>query len=367
LISAAPHLLGVKPYDPKYWPARIYLNANENPYGMPDAVAANLAQELDSLSLHRYPDPLAPSLREAIAAELDLSPENVLAGNGGDELLLDLWMAYGGPGRGVVCCPPTFSVYAYDALLTHTALTQIPRQLSVNAPDRQISCSLPEADLLAAAQDEQNSIIVIASPDNPTGSCVNLEFIELLLQSTKALVLLDQAYIEFADASYDASKLLKSYANLAILRTFSKAYALAGLRVGYLLAAPEIINELKKVRQPYSLNSLSARAAVVALRHKALYQQQIAQIVAQRERLQSALRALGIATAASQANFVLINIFNAQQLWQQLYEQYAILVRDLSGTPGLENCLRITVGTPEENDQLLAALGSLLAEDNSYA
>jgi histidinol-phosphate aminotransferase len=359
VIAGAPHLAALEPYDPKYWPARVYLNANENPYGLPEALCQELAAELARLDLHRYPDPLAATLRQALADKFGLAAQNVLVGNGGDELLLDLWMAYGGPGRTLLSCPPTFSVYAYNALLTFTGLVELPRRLEHEAASGSLRCDFPREQLLTAAQDAAVSLVVIASPNNPTGECIDLDYIEQLLQATQALVLLDQAYLEFADERFDARWLLERHANLVILRTFSKAYALAGVRVGYLLAAPAVVDELKKVRQPYSVNRLSARLAELALRHEEHYQEQIAEIIAQRGLLQDGLRARGMATAASEANFILLQSAQAPSLWRRLYDDYGILLRDLSASPGLEGCLRISVGRPEENAALLEALDEL--------
>jgi histidinol-phosphate aminotransferase len=359
LLLAAAHLHGLEPYDARYLPARIYLNANENPFGMPEVVSEALARELPDLALQRYPSPQPPALLEAIARRQGVAEKNVLVGNGGDELLFDVLMAYGGSGRSLLSCPPTFSVYAYDARLTLTGVIEIPRVPLLAAGSARVVYKFPAEELLAAAGREDVAVIILASPNNPTGECVELGFVEQLLQATAAIVLVDQAYVEFADERFDASPLLARYPNLAILRTFSKAYALAGMRIGYLLAAPEVITELKKVRQPYSVNSFSARAAELALAAERYYQQQKSAIIVQRERLQAAFAARGIAAAPSEANFILIHRARAHELWLRLYDKHGILLRDLSDSPGLADCLRVTVGTSEENDELLAALDAL--------
>jgi histidinol-phosphate aminotransferase len=360
MIDCALRLRELEPYDPKYLPAQIYLNANENPHGLPEAISEQVSAGLKDLSLHRYPDPLAFDLRQIIAATYGISPDSVLAGNGGDELLFDICLAYGGQDRQLLDFPPTFSVYSYDALLTLTKVLSIRRDLTIDAKNCRISCSVNQQSLLQAAKDDTNSIIMLASPNNPTGECLSLEFIDQVLSCTNAIVVLDQAYIEFADPGFDALPLLEKHRNLAILRTFSKAFALAGLRVGYLLADPELISQLKKVRQPYSLNSLSAYAATVALRNAEKFEPQIADMIAQREYLACGLRDLAIPVADSQANFVLLHIRDAHQIWLKLYEDHRILVRDLSHIPGLEDCLRVSVGTGPEISVFLDALATLL-------
>jgi histidinol-phosphate aminotransferase len=388
-IACAGHLRDVVPYDPKYLPARIYMNANENAFGLPEAVRSALSEEAGQAVAHRYPDPLAGALRERIAALTGWAADGVLVGNGGDELLLDVLMAFGGPGRSLLSCPPTFSVYAADALLTHTGLQEVGRRCT----EQPFGFEVDEDALLAAAPDAD--IIMLASPNNPTGECVSMDFVDRLCAATEGLVLLDQAYVEFADPCYDAAVRTRHSAeattsamppyqdapgralspkapldhvhaaasamprNLVILRTFSKAFALAGLRVGYILAAPEVVTELKKVRQPYSVNTFSARAAELALEHAGAFEASISTLISERSRLAQGIAAiggLGGEVAQSEANFLLLRVPGAHALWQRLYEERGILVRDFSAVPGLNDCLRITIGRPEENDELLAAL-----------
>ena len=364
--SAAAHLKDLTPYDPRYLPARSYLNANENPYGTPQAVCEALQSALSNneASLHRYPDPLAKRLRSTIAAQFGVTEGSVLLGNGGDELLFDLCLAYGGAGRSLLITPPTFSVYNTDAVLTHTEVLEIPRAcgVSTSGEDSQLDFSVDEGAVLTYLSKHDVDIVVLTSPNNPTGDCLSVSFIEKVLAATDAVVLVDHAYIEFANPRYDATPLLAKNANLAILRTFSKAYGLAGMRIGYLVSNEEITQELCKVRQPYSVDTLAALAALAALEAGKEISGNLKSIISERERLADALgpRGLGLSVAPSEANYLLFRVPQAHEVWQQLYDEHSILLRDLSDLPGLSDCLRVSIGTPEENDELLAALAGML-------
>ncbi|MDR2492996.1 MAG: histidinol-phosphate transaminase [Coriobacteriales bacterium] len=358
----APRLTGLKPYDPHYLASRIYLNANESPFDMPKPVRERLEGFVGAASLHRYPDPLAHELVSALAREHGVTEECVLVGNGGDELLLNILLAFGGAGRTMLDMPPTFSVYAFDALLTSTQVVSVARLPVADAPD---GVGAPRfkpdvASLHTAARGGEFDVAFVTSPNNPTGECVEPDDIRALLEATDALVVVDHAYIEFADGRFDMSREVAVHKNLAVLRTFSKAYGLAGLRVGYLIASPEVVGALRAVRQPYSVNSLSAFAARAALEERAAYAVQLESLRRERERLFASLRALGVAVAPSEANYLLMRVPDAPALWQALHVRYGILVRDVSALPALAGCLRVTVGTRQENDLFLAALAALL-------
>ncbi|MDR1358818.1 MAG: histidinol-phosphate transaminase [Coriobacteriales bacterium] len=358
---AAEHLRGLEPYDPRYLPARISLNANENPYGMPEAAREALKAALDAEPLYRYPDPLGTQLCTALADRLGVPRACVVLGNGGDELLFNLCLAYGGAGRTVLTAPPTFSAYHTNAVLTRTELLEVFRA-SDASPEGLLDFRVHEEAILQQLHESNPNLVVLTSPNNPTGDCLTLSFIQELLDATDAVVLVDQAYVEFAHPGYDATMLLKDNANLALLRTFSKAYGLAGLRIGYCVASEEIAGELRKVRQPYSVDTLAAVAAMAALGAEAEVQSVVARITVERERVAKALGMLGLGlpVAPSEANYLLFRVPAAHEVWQKLYESYSILVRDLSLMPGLASCLRVSIGTPEENDEFLAALAQIL-------
>ena len=367
LRAPAAFLDGLEPYDPKYLPARIYLNANESPYGLPEQVLAELKGSLSKQMLQRYPDPLAKALRARLAEINSVGETNVLLGNGGDELLFNIFLAYGGRGRKLLIAPPSFFSYEQDARLTDTEIVEIPR-MRVSASDNRrpgsknlspgdALLSVDEDALLKRVSQADIDIVMLTSPNNPTGDTLREDFVLDLLDASDALVLIDQAYVEFADSRYDMRSHLLEHKNLAILRTFSKAYALAGVRLGYLLASDEILSELCKVRQPYSVDAFSALAGQVVLTDPEQFHVRVKEIVKGRERVLQALREMpGLTVYPSEANFILIQVHDAHRIWQRLYDEKGILLRDFSSAPHLANCLRVSIGTPEENEEFLESL-----------
>ena len=342
---AAPQLAGLEPYDPKYLPAEAFLSANENPCDVEAALRAEIVREIRRTALNRYPDPLANDLRDLIAEANGLDRDQVLVGNGGDELLFDLALAWGGPGRTVLTLPPTFSVYANNAQLTNTRIVEVARRADF---------SLDEEAVLARVAAGDIDYVIVTSPNNPTGERAPEDFVLRLLDATDALVVVDEAYFEFSRRTL--RPYLESHENLLILRTFSKAFSLAGVRVGYVLGHAHVIRELVKVRQPYSVDALSQAAARVVFANRATFEPGIAAIIEERDRLMRGLLTLpGVTPFPSDANYILFRMEGADAAWAFLYER-GILVRDFSHAPLLEGCLRVTVGTPEQNDGFLAAL-----------
>ena len=358
--ASAPQLAGVEPYDPKYLPARVLISANENPRGAAGELARAIAEEVARVPLNRYPDPLANDLRDMIAVANGLSREQVLVGNGGDELLFNLALAWGGPGRTYLDFPPTFSVYAANARLTNTQVETMARRADFSIDEQAACARLAQGDI---------DFTVVTSPNNPTGECVPAALVEALLDASDALVVVDEAYGEFAGQT--VLPLLAEHENLLILRTFSKAYGLAGVRVGYVLGSPQVIRELVKVRQPYSVDAVSQAIARVVYANRAALARGVREIVSERGRLFEALRAKeGVTVYPSDANFLLVRFTGgaarAQAAWQALYDA-GVLVRDFSHAPLLEGCLRVSVGAPEENDAFLAALREFLSRGEGAA
>ncbi|WP_288071503.1 pyridoxal phosphate-dependent aminotransferase, partial [Adlercreutzia caecimuris] len=225
--AAAPQLAGLVPYDPKYLPAEAFLSANENPRDVDGELRELIGRRIAKVPLNRYPDPLAGGLRDMIAEANGLDRDHVLIGNGGDELLFNLALAWGGPGRTCLNFPPTFSVYAANARLTNTAVVDIARTEDFSIDEEAAFERLAAGDI---------DYVIVASPNNPTGLRCPQAFIERLLDATDALVMVDEAYFEFSRQT--ARPLLATHENLVILRTFSKAFSLAGVRLGYILANP---------------------------------------------------------------------------------------------------------------------------------
>ena len=359
-------LEGLEPYDPKALPARIRLAANENPLDVPVEVKDAVARRLADLAFNRYPDPCANGLRELIAANIGqmalplaapgsrsrsempaLEAGNIVVGNGGDELLFNLFLAFGGPDGGVLTMPPGFSVYDIDAQLTGTPVVHVPRSADMRIDE--------QAVLDRLAVDSTISIVVITSPNNPTGDCAEGGFIRKVLEATDALVLVDEAYGEFAGRT--CIPLVPEHGNLCVLRTFSKAYALAGVRLGYVVAQPGVVEKLLMVRQPYSVDAVSQAIGEEVCRHLDAFTAGIRGIVERRELLYRKLSNIkGVEVFPSCSNYLMVRVAGAQLVWETMVAEDGILVRNLTSQEGLSDCLRITVGTHEENEAVLDSL-----------
>ena len=276
----------------------------------------------------------------------------MLIGNGGDELLFNLALAWGGPGRTFLNLPPTFSVYENNAKLTNTTIVDVPR-----LPD----FSIDEAAVLERLGRGDVDFAVMTSPNNPTGNLARASFVAEALEASDALIMLDEAYFEFS--RYTMRPLLDRYENLLILRTFSKAFSLAGVRVGYLLGNEGVLQQFKKVRQPYSVDAVSQAIAHVAFANRAEFERSIDQVIDERARLLAELSAMGRLTAyPSDSNYILFRLdegIDAGEVWQALLDA-GVLVRDFSRSVHLDRCLRVTVGLPEENDRFLGELARIL-------
>lgn len=347
--AAAPQLAGIVPYDPKYIPAENFMSANESPHDINEDIRHQIERALRKVNLNRYPDPLANELRDMIAEANGLERDWVLVGNGGDELLFNTALAWGGPGRRFLNVPPTFSVYAANARLTNTEIVDIPRGA---APE----FALAEEAVIERVSRESEPIdyTIIASPNNPTGCRARQEFVEELLGAADALVMMDEAYFEFSRTT--SRPLLERNDNLVILRTFSKAFSLAGVRLGYILAHPQVIREYLKVRQPYSVDAVSQAIGCVVYANRAQFEPVITMIIEERERVMRGLKSIpGVAPCPSDSNWILFSVEDAGEAWRSLYDR-GILVRDFSSAPHLEGMLRVTIGTPEQNDAFLSAL-----------
>lgn len=353
-----PHLRTLEPYDPNFTPTRVNLSANENTYDVPASARALIDEALAATPTNRYPDPMSNDLRDELAAWHGVSRENVIVGNGGDELLYNFLLAFGGPDRTLVNVPPTFSEYAFFASLTQTGVRDVWRD-----PET----LLPRADELVAAAGEA-SLVILTSPNNPTGDVAALELVARVCDACPGLVMVDEAYGEFAGPATSAEALLSEHDNLLVLHTLSKAFALAGARCGYVIAAPDVIDALAAVRQIYSVNVLTQAAALAAVRARAEFDPTVEKIVSERSRLHESLaRVEGMRVWPSEGNFVLARMAGASRVRERLCDERSILVRDFSYAPGLADCLRITVGTPEENDAVIEALSEIVPEEAARA
>ena len=329
---------GEQPQDKRY----IKLNSNENPYPPSPQVIAAL-QRAAGEDLRLYPDPLANRLRDTAAAVYGLSREQVLVGNGSDDLLTMLMRTCVGPGDRVAYPVPTYSLYEALVTMQDGEVVQVPFPPNFSLPPQ-----LAEVEA---------KLTFLCNPNSPSGTLTPARHIEELAQRVRGILVVDEAYVDFADET--ALPLLYKYPHVVILRSFSKSFSLAGLRLGLAFGHPELLGELLKVKDSYNVNRLSIVAAVAALEDYAWMRQTVDKIRATRARLTTALRELGYCVHASQANFVLARKKGVLQ--ESIYlglKERGILVRYFS-SPDLADCLRITVGTDEEIDRLLAAMTQL--------
>jgi len=347
-VTAAirPEIRALTAYEVARADGLIKLDAMENPYPLPAAVRAKLAAAVADVPVNRYPDGGASAVKAALRKAFAI-PESfgIVLGNGSDELIQMLTVAVAAPGVTILAPEPSFVMYRMNAVYAGARFVGVPLAADF---------SLDASAMLEAIEREQPALVFLAYPNNPTGNLFAPADIEAILHAAPGLVVVDEAYHAFADASFLPA--LARFPNLVVLRTVSKI-GMAGLRLGYAIAAPEWTTELNKIRQPYNLNALTQAAAPVLLSERALLGEQAARIKSERSRMHAALARLqGVEMFATHTNFVLARVPDAPR-WFERLRQAGILVKNLHGWhPLLAGCLRITVGTPEENDSVLAAL-----------
>lgn len=315
--------------------AEVYLDANENPY--------------PSL-YNRYPDPLQKKVKEALSQYKNIQAKKIFLGNGSDEAIDLLIRSFCEPNRdSILVLEPTYGMYAVCANINAVAVQSISLSASF------------DIDLTAVrkAITPTTKLIFLCSPNNPSGNLLNEDSILEILNTFSGLVVLDEAYIDFSMTESFLPSLDK-YPNLVILQTFSKAWGLAGLRLGMCYASPEIIAILNKVKYPYNINIQTQSLALQALANTEKKNADVRQLIEEREKLASSLPTLSIVEKIhpSDANFLLVKVSNAKKVYQDLMNK-GIIVRDRSSIPNCENCIRITIGTPEENQKLLATLKAI--------
>ncbi len=347
-----PEVRALSPYTLKLHEYRIKLNQNENPFGFPEALKEEVWRRLRDRDWARYPDFYLREITQGLADYAGVPADWVLAGNGSNELLQMTFLATLARDDHVLAPVPTFSLYRLQGVAMGATVLE-PR---LPAPH----FSLPTDEIVELIRSHRPKVVVLCSPNNPTGNTQPIESVRPIVEaSTAGLVLLDEAYVEFADQDY--RPLLDEYENVALLRTFSKAWALAGARVGYIIGHPRLIEQISKVKLPYGLNILSETAALVALEHRDLLFQTVAEIVRLREHLFQALLTLpGVHPYPSQTNFILCRFDHPTDKVFEACLRAGILIRDVSHYPGLAGHLRISVGTAEENAALIEALRDFL-------
>jgi histidinol-phosphate aminotransferase len=350
LPEARPEL-GLRPgYHSPQVEVEVRLNTNESPYPPPEEWLAAYRDGLASLRWNRYPDRRAGELREAIADLHGVRAEQVFAANGSNEVLQCLCLAYGGPGRTAATFEPTYALHAHIAHLTGTAVRSTSRAADFSLDPDAV------AELLGR---QRPDITFLCSPNNPTGGSDAPSLVRRAIAEAPGLVVLDEAYGQFAE--WSAIELVDDDTPLAVVRTFSKTWSMAALRLGYVVAPEPVIAALERVALPYHLDAAKQLAGCLAVRFRGEMADRVSALVAERRRLAAALARLPLTLWPSQANFLLFRpeTRKGPEVWQALVER-SVLVRDTSSWPGLEGCLRVTVGTPAEDDRFLDALGEVL-------
>ena len=351
MISVRDDLAELEGYHSAQVTVDVRLNTNESPYPPPAAWKDAFLEELGTTPFHRYPDRDVQALRTAIGELHGVGPEQILAGNGSNEVIQALCLAYGGPGRRVAVFEPTYALHSHIPRITGTA---------VAVGERRSDFTLDPVEVERVVAESQPAITFLCSPNNPTGRIDPPEVVEAALAAAPGLVVVDEAYAQFAP--WSALSLLAGDRPLVVTRTFSKTWSMAACRLGYLVAPAEIVAGAERAMLPYHLDAPTQIAGRLALRFTAEMETRVALLVAERDRMAAALADLPVDTWPSGANFLLFRPreVDGPTVWKGLVER-SVLVRDCSSWPRLDGCLRVTVGTPAEDDVFLAALTEVLS------
>jgi histidinol-phosphate aminotransferase len=327
--------------------AEVRLNTNESPFPPPDAWREELLAALEDVSFHRYPDRPATELRSAVAALHGVTREEVFCANGSNEVLQSVLLAFGGPGRHALVFEPTYALHSHISRITGTGVVE-----GVRDDDFRID----PADARRLLESARPDITFLCSPNNPTGRAEPRPTVEAVLGAAPGLVIVDEAYGQFSPWSALELRAPET-PGLVVTRTFSKTWAMAGARLGYLVADAGVVRACEAVVLPYHLSAQTQVAGLLALRHVPDMEARVALITEERGRLSASLTDLPVDTWPSDANFILFRPRDrdADEVWRSLLEQ-SVLIRNCANWEGLRGCLRVTVGTAEENDRFLNAL-----------
>lgn len=351
------NLRGMSPYGAPQLDVAVALNTNENTHPVPQPVVDAITERVSRAAgqLNRYPDREFTELRTVLAAYLghELAADNLWAANGSNEILQQILQTFGGPGRSVLTFVPTYSMYPLLASGTGTEFI---------AGQRAEDFTLTAESAAQQVREHAPDVVILCSPNNPTGTALGLDVVEAVYEAAEesnSMVIVDEAYAEFARfGTPSALTLLEGRPRLIVTRTMSKAFALAGARLGYFAAAPEVTDAIRLVRLPYHLSAVSQATALAALEHSDVLLSTVEDIKMQRDRIVDDLKRLGLEPAESDSNFVFYGgMENAQQMWQNLLDQ-GVLVRDV-GIPGH---LRVTAGTEDETTAFLTAVENYLQQ-----
>ncbi|HHY25823.1 MAG TPA: histidinol-phosphate transaminase [Desulfitobacterium dehalogenans] len=347
-----PQIRTLNAYESKSIPDCVRLDANENPLSWPQGMIEQLLGS--SLAFNRYPDGGARELKEALSRYTGVPVEGILTGNGSDELIQLIMTTFGGENRAVVIHPPTFSMYGAAARVTGTDVLEVPLLLTEDGRDFRLDV---EGILKAAAQ-SQVHMIVLCNPNNPTGTLFPREEILGIVAESGKIVIVDEAYGEFSGESVVDQ--IPHWPNLLVMKTFSKLFAMAALRLGYLLGQPSMIEALNRARQPFNVNSFSQKAGAIALNYVEDYAEQGRTLTAELEKIVEALTTFSsVKVFATRSNFVLFQPEDPDRVYQELIQK-GFLIRNMGNLPVVGKALRLSVGLPEDNERLMKALGEIL-------
>ena len=343
------NIKGIEAYSVPHIDCAIKLDGNESPFLLPREVSQRLVKVLNDVELNRYPDPEALGIREKIARSAGLATDRVMLGNGSDELIGMLILTCTGSSGRVLVPTPTFSMYALTSIAMGEEVIEVPLDDNFDIDIESTLENIEKSD---------PDIIFLASPNNPTGNAYSAERIKEVIETAQGLVVVDEAYSDFSGHTF--MPLLEQNENLVIMRTLSKV-GFAGLRLGMLYAAPELVVELNKVRYPYNINSLTQAAAGLMLENHEFVNENIQLIIKERDRVFEELSSLqGIELYPSDANFIFFRVGDADHVFSGLVQR-DILIRNFNKPGRLENCMRVTIGTPEENSSFISALSDILS------
>lgn len=344
-------------YTLRHFDPPVKLNQNESPYDIPAELKREILARAAERPWNRYPPFVAENFIAAVSEATGWPAEGVLVANGSNELIQAVLAVLVDPGVCVVIPEPTFTLYRLMTEVNGGRVVPVPLDAELR---------FDVDSIIEAARASRAAAIVLCTPNNPTGGALSAAEIERIHAQTDAILILDQAYVEFGGD--DALPLLEGRPRLLVLRTYSKAMALAGLRAGYLLGHPDVVQQVDKAKLPYNVNFLTEIAAAEVLRQRERLRPQVEEIRRERDRIYEGLRRLpGVRVYPSEANFLLFRVesprMDHRALFDRLLGDYGILVRDVSKYPLLERCLRVNAGTPRENDEFLDAMREILSED----
>lgn len=349
LALTRPQIRQLQAYESKLYPGVVKMDANENPFPWPEGMRQALFAE--AITFNRYPDSTAKELKEAIANYTGVKSDEILVGNGSDEVIQLVLSTFGGEGKSVVLHPPTFGMYEAAARISATGVIKVSLREGLY---------LDTEGVLAAARSPEVNIIILCSPNNPTGTLFERVELLRLVSETGKIIIMDEAYAEFSGESIIDE--INNYPNLLVMRTFSKAFALAGLRLGYLLGQALTIDLINRVRQPFNVNLMTQRAGIIALNYLEQYRAQVETIKAETTKLYEALSDIpDFKVYPTQANFILFQPEDPDFWAKELFNR-GFLVRHMGDLPVLGKCLRLSAGLPEENQAFIQALRAIASE-----